>query len=428
MSRPLAVIVLAAGKGTRTKVRSAKVLLPLCGRTLLATVLDTVVGLEPDRTVVVLHHQKDAVERSLADRSGLTVVDQGKPRGTGHAAQVAMEALGDFEGDVVLCYGDMPLLRRETFAALREAATGCAGAILTAYPLDVTGLGRILRDEHGRLCGVREERDCSEVEREIDEINVGVYCYDAARLRSVIGELSDDNVQGELYLTDTVGALLAAGEHVESLVCTDPDEALGVNSLVQLAEARQVMQARILEDHMLSGVLIEDPSTTWIDFGVTIGADTRILPCSVIRRDVVIGERCEVGPFAHLRPGAVLEDGAEIGNYVEVKNSRVGPGTKAKHLTYLGDTEIGAGANIGAGTITANYDGKQKHRTVIEDGAFVGSGTVLVAPTRVGAGAITGAGAIVRRNTEIGAGETWVGVPARPLKKPVSHKEPGGSS
>jgi bifunctional UDP-N-acetylglucosamine pyrophosphorylase/glucosamine-1-phosphate N-acetyltransferase len=434
MTRPLAVIVLAAGKGTRTKVSRPKVLLPLCGRSLLETVLDTVAELEPARTVLVLHHQRERVEASLAGRLGpqagphTVVVDQGDPRGTGHAVQVAMGALAGFEGDVLVCYGDMPLLRTETFAALRAAATGCAGAILTAYPDDVRGLGRILRDEHGRLCGIREERDCSEVEREIDEINVGVYCYDAARLREALAGLSDDNAQGELYLTDTVAGLLAAGGHVETVTCADQDEALGVNSLVQLSQARDVMQMRILEEHLLNGVIIEDPSTTFIDHGVAIGADTRILPCTVIRRGVVIGRDCEVGPFTQLRGGAVLEDGAEVGNFVEVKQTRIGRGSKAKHLTYLGDAEIGERANIGAGTITANYDGRHKHRTVIGDGAFVGSGTVLVAPVRVGRGARTGAGAIVRRNSEIGEGETWVGVPARRLGGPAATPPDGGAS
>ncbi|MDA0373877.1 MAG: NTP transferase domain-containing protein [Planctomycetota bacterium] len=426
MSRPLAVVVLAAGKGTRTKVSLPKVLLPICGRTLLATVLDEVGELGPARTVVVLHHQKDRVEATLADRPGLTIVDQGEPRGTGHAVQVAMQALEGFDGDVLICYGDMPLLSAGTYAELRDAAAGHAASILTAFPDDVAGLGRILRDEDFQLRGIREDRDCSEEERAIDEINVGVYCYDAARLRPALAALSDDNAQGELYLTDTVAHLLEAGESVESVVCEDPTEALGVNSLVQLAEARAVLQTRIHEQHLAAGVLIEDPATTTIDHGVTIGADTVVLPNTVIRIGVRIGSGCEVGPFAHLRDGAVLEDGAAVGNFVEVKKSTLGPGAKAKHLAYLGDAEIGAKANIGAGTITANYDGKNKHRTVVGEGAFVGSGTVLVAPVHVGAGARTGAGAIVTRNAEIGAGETWVGVPARRLGVPVPGDAAGG--
>jgi bifunctional UDP-N-acetylglucosamine pyrophosphorylase/glucosamine-1-phosphate N-acetyltransferase len=419
MNRPLAVLVLAAGLGKRTKVSLPKVMLPLCGRTLLGTVLDEVAALAPARTVVVLHHGKEKVEASLASRGGLTIVDQGAPRGTGHAVQVAMAALEGFEGDVLVCYGDMPLLRGETYAALREARGDAAAALLTALPDDPTGLGRILRDESGAVLGIREERDCSEDERAIEEINVGVYCYDAAALRPALANLSAQNAQGELYLTDTIGNLLAAGHAVETVELDDADEALGVNSLQQLALARAVMQDRILERHLANGVMIEDPATTWIDHDVVIGRDTRVLPCSVIRKGVVIGAGCEVGPFAHLRENAVLEDGAEIGNFVEVKKSRVGRRSKAKHLAYLGDAELGEGVNIGAGTITANYDGKHKHRTVVGDGAFVGSGTVLVAPLQVGKGATTGAGAVVRKNSPVGEGETWVGVPARRLEKPA---------
>ncbi|MBK8975095.1 MAG: bifunctional N-acetylglucosamine-1-phosphate uridyltransferase/glucosamine-1-phosphate acetyltransferase [Planctomycetes bacterium] len=416
MSRPLAVIVLAAGLGKRTKVRFPKVLLPLCGRTLLDTVLDAVAELEPVRTVVVLHHQRELVEKSLAARIGLTVVDQGEPRGTGHAVQVAMAELADFDGDVLVCYGDMPLLTAGTLYDLCEARGDAAVSILTACPPDPSGLGRILRDEDGGFCAIREERDCSDFELDIEEINVGIYCYDAARLRPALEQLSDDNAQGELYLTDTPALLLAAGERVETLELEDVDEALGVNSLLQLAIARSVMQERILEEHMLAGVVVEDPTTTVIEYGVTIGANARILPFTVIRRGVVVGPDCEVGPFSHLRAGTRLEPHAEVGNFVEVKQTTIGAGTKAKHLTYLGDTEIGAHANIGAGTITANYDGKAKHRTVIGDRAFIGSGTVLVAPATVGDGAMTGAGAIVRRHTAIGPGEVWVGVPARRLR------------
>ncbi|HLU40629.1 MAG TPA: NTP transferase domain-containing protein, partial [Planctomycetota bacterium] len=277
MSRPLAVVVLAAGLGKRTKVSLPKVLLPLCGRTLIDTVLDVVAELHPERTVVVLHHHKERVAKAIAGRSGLQIVDQGEPRGTGHAVQVAMESLIGFEGDVMVVYGDCPLITAPTLRALRDARGEAGASVLTAFADDPTGLGRILRDVNGNIVGIREERDCSTSEREIDEINVGLYCYDAAKLRASLQELNTDNAQGELYLTDTIAALLQQGESIESVVCTDPDEALGVNSLVQLASARAVLQARILEEHLLNGVLIDDPASTWIDHGVTIGADTRIL-------------------------------------------------------------------------------------------------------------------------------------------------------
>jgi bifunctional UDP-N-acetylglucosamine pyrophosphorylase/glucosamine-1-phosphate N-acetyltransferase len=419
MSRPLAVLVLAAGLGKRTKSSLPKVLLPLCGRTLLETVLDTVDELGAEHTVVVLHHQRELVEKTLGARletGALTTVDQGSPRGTGHAVQVGMAALPkDFAGDVLIVYGDTPLLTAETLEDLRASRGDAACSMLTAFPDDPTGLGRILRDPQGRLLGIREHRDCDDEELSIEEINAGMYAFDAAALRTVLGELSDDNAQGELYLTDTVGLLLGKGERVESLTIDDEEEIQGVNSLRELALARELMQERILLEHLGNGVRIEDPATTYIDHGVEIGRDTRILPCTVIRTGCVIGEGCEVGPFAHLRNGAVLEDGAEIGNFVEVKKSKLGPGAKAKHLAYLGDAEIGAKANIGAGTITANYDGKAKHRTIVGANAFIGSGTVLVAPTEVGEGATTGAGAIVARKS-VPSGEIWVGVPARRLR------------
>ncbi len=417
MSRPLALIVLAAGLGTRTKVSCPKVLLPICGRTLLGSVLDTAEELQAEQTVLVLHHGKAEVEKSLAGRAGLRIVDQGEPRGTGHAVQVAMAELEGFAGDVMILYGDVPLLRASTLIALR-ATRGDAGAVLlSAFLEDPSGMGRVLRGGGGEFLAVREERDCSEDELLIDEINAGIYVFDAAQLRQVLSKLSDDNAQGEYYLTDTLELTLQGGAAVEVVPVDDPEEVLGVNSLADLSEARAVMQERILLEHLDRGVIIEDPASTYIDHGVEIGANTRILPCTMIRSGVKIGVACEVGPFAHLRAAAVMEDGAEVGNFVEVKKSRIGAGAKAKHLTYLGDASVGPRANIGAGTITANYDGKNKHQTQIGEDAFVGSGTVLVAPSSMAKGSKTGAGAIVTRNTEIGEGEVYIGVPARLLGK-----------
>lgn len=423
MSRPLAVVVLAAGQGKRTKVKIPKVLLPLCGRSLLGTVLDAVAELQPEKTVVVVGHQKEKVEAHVADRPGVTTVDQGTPKGTGHAVQVAAEALKGFDGDVMVTYGDAALITTETLRALREARGAGAMSLLTAIPPDPSGLGRVLRDETGLVTAIREERDCSDAEREIDEINAGFYCFDGARIHEALDSLSDDNAQNEYYLTDTVSFFLGKGQEVHALQTEDETEIAAVNSLDELAVARSIMQLRILEEHMASGVIIDDPYTTYIDHGVAIGAGTRILPCTVIHAGVTIGEECEVGPFAQLRVGAVLDDRAAVGNFVEMKKSRLGPGSKAKHLTYLGDATIGEKANIGAGTITANYDGVGKYPTTIEDGAFIGSGTVLVAPSHVGKNATTGAGAIVTRNTQIGEGEVYVGVPARPLS---SRKEAKG--
>jgi bifunctional UDP-N-acetylglucosamine pyrophosphorylase/glucosamine-1-phosphate N-acetyltransferase len=413
----LAVICLAAGLGKRTKVNMPKVLLPLCGRTLAACVLDATSALGPRHTVMVLHHQKEKVQQALADRQGLKFVDQGKPLGTGHAVKAAMTALADFDGDVIVVYGDCPLMTAPTLQMLRDARGEQACAMLTARPANLSGMGRILRDGKGRLLGIKEERDCTAEELEIDEINPGFYCFDAAALRPALAALRADNAQGEYYLTDVVGHFVDSGAAVQTVEIEDADEALGVNSLADLAVARMVMQERILIEHLQNGVLVVDPSTTFIDHGVTIGADTRILPCTVIGSGVAIGSHCEVGPFAHLRAGTVLEDGAEIGNFVEAKKSHIGAGTPAKHLSYLGDATVGRDANIGAGTITANYDGVNKHATTIGDRCFVGSGTVIVAPSRLGTDSMTGAGAIVKRNSQIGDGEVWVGVPAHLLKR-----------
>ena len=422
MSRPLAVICLCAGLGKRTKVSMPKVLLPLCGRTLGASALAATAPLQPARVVVVVHHQKEKVEAALRDAASgmfarLEFVDQGAPKGTGHAVQVAMQALSDFDGDVLVTYGDCPLITTETLQELRDLRGSSPCSVLTAYPEDPTGLGRIVRDDNGRFTGIREHRDCSPDELAIDEINAGMYCFDAKSLRPALTNLQPNNAQGELYLTDAVESFLRAGRDVPTLECADASEITGVNSLADLAIARTLMQERILLEHLANGVLIVDPTATWIDHGVTIGADTKILPGTIIGTGCRIGCHCEVGPFAHLRAGTVLEDGAEIGNFVEAKKTRVGAGAKAKHLTYLGDATIGPKANIGAGTITANYDGVHKHETKIGARAFIGSGSVLVAPSEVGDDAMTGAGAIVTRGSKVGAAEVWVGVPAKKLKQ-----------
>ena len=255
----------------------------------------------------------------------------------------------------------------------------------------------------------------SREQKEIREVNVGVYAFARADLARFLPRLTDRNAQGEFYLTDLPALLLADGGKVEALQLEDEHEAIGINTIEHLAEARVALQGRILAGHMAAGVYIEDPATTFIDHGVEIGAGTRILPCTVIRAGVQIGRDCEVGPFTHLRAGTTLATGAEVGNFTEAKNAQVGEHTKAKHLSYLGDVTIGHHANIGAGTIVANYDGKKKHRTVIGDRAFVGSGSVLIAPCQVGEGALTGGGAVVTRNSSVPPGAAWVGVPARPL-------------
>ena len=430
------VVILAAGRGTRMASPGPKVLQKLCGRPMLGYVVDQALTLEPSRVLVVVGHGAEAVESYLKDEKAELGTDvdfrcvlQAEQKGTGHAVLVCLDELRQakkdgIEGPVVVLSGDMPLYRAETLDELvtewtAEASDGGA-AILTSEPPDARGFGRILRGDHGGVEAVIEEKDASAEERAIREVNVGVYAFALDALVSGLPQLSSDNAQNEYYLTDMVGLLVGLGKAVRAVFVHNFSEVIGVNTLVHLSEARTEIQMRILERHLAAGVRIEDPATTYIDHGVEIGSGTVILPCTVIRGGVVIGEHCEVGPFTHLRVGTVMKNGAEVGNFTECKQSTVGEGTKAKHLSYLGDVTIGAGANIGAGTIVANYDGTHKHKSIIGDRAFIGSGSILIAPSHVGDGALTGAGAVLRRGTTVEPGQSWVGVPAHPLPKKSS--------
>jgi len=407
-----------------------KVLQQLCGRPMLGYVLDQARALDPARIVVVVGHGGEAVrewvERDEPD-DRVVFVTQAEQKGTGHAVQVCTDEIAKSAGAVVVLYGDMPLLSGASLERLCAARGAAPAAAITTIAEKPRGFGRILRDG-AAFRGVVEEKDASEEQRAIREVNVGVYCFDRATLLDALPRLSNENAQGEYYLTDVLGMVVAGGGVVQTVTLDDPREAIGINTLEHLSEARAGIQERILLDHMAAGVAIEDPATTYIDWGVTIGAGTRILPCTVVRAGVRIGEHCEVGPFTHLRVGTVLEDHAEVGNFTEAKKSTIGSHTKAKHLTYLGDVVIGSETNIGAGTIVANYDGTHKHRTTVGDRAFIGSGSILIAPTHVGNDATTGAGAVVKRDTNIADGEVWVGVPARPLAKKSSTQPAPGDS
>jgi bifunctional UDP-N-acetylglucosamine pyrophosphorylase/glucosamine-1-phosphate N-acetyltransferase len=426
MSSDLSVVILAAGKGTRMKSPRPKVLHPLCGRPMIAWVVELAASIAPERIVLVVGEDGAEVERHARAAAGaipLSCVVQSPQLGTGHAVQVATQALGAPRGRLLVLYGDMPLLRRPSLQALIEAQSrakkgGCS--LMTVLLADPHGFGRILRDERGAFRAIVEERDASDEEREIQETNLGVYCFPSRELHELLPRLARNNAQGELYLTDVAELFVREGRSVEVVELEDETEAVGVNTLAQLAEARWELQVRILEEHMANGVLIEDPATTYVAHGVKIGPGTHILPCTYIHPGVEIGADCEVGPFVQLREGTVLEDEAEVGNFTECKKTRLGRGSKAKHLSYLGDTAVGPGANIGAGTIFANYDGKAKHKTVVGEGAFIGSGTIVVAPNEIGAHSVTGAGAVVTRGAKVGAGETWVGIPARKLEKAAS--------
>jgi bifunctional UDP-N-acetylglucosamine pyrophosphorylase/glucosamine-1-phosphate N-acetyltransferase len=426
------VVILAAGLGKRMKSARPKVLASLCGRPMVAWVVDQALALDPERILLVVGHGADEVEKALVasgQRSRVTLVVQEPQLGTGHALQVCAKALGKDPGRVVVLYGDMPLLRPRSLSELlaaheERAPTGVA--LMTAWPDDPRGFGRIVRDanESASVKKIVEERDASTEERDIGEVNLGVYCFDGRALLDALPRLKNDNKQREYYLTDVVGMFVEQALPAVAVELDDQDEAIGVNTLAHLAEARWALQVRILETHMENGVYVEDPATTYIDHGVDIGVGTKILPCTVIRAGVKIGAGCEVGPFTQLRAGTVLDDGAEVGNFTECKNARIGAHAKAKHLAYIGDATIGAKTNIGAGTIFANYDGVAKHKTMVGERAFMGSGTIVVAPNSIGDGATTGAGAVITRNAAVGRGEVWVGVPARKLeKRPKSRDE-----
>ncbi|MEU1888669.1 bifunctional UDP-N-acetylglucosamine diphosphorylase/glucosamine-1-phosphate N-acetyltransferase GlmU [Micromonospora sp. WMMD987] len=441
MSQPhrRTVVVLAAGEGKRMKSALPKVLHPLLGRTLLGHVLAAAGPLRADRTVVVVGHGADQVRAHLAEVApDATGVLQAEQLGTGHAVRIALDAVPDATGTVVVINGDVPLLRTGTVEALVAAheGEGAAATVLAAEVPDPTGLGRIVRDAAGRLEQIVEERDATPAQRALREINAGIYAFDLARLRAALGKLSTDNDQGEEYLTDVFGLLFSAGEPVGVHVAADHVETLGCNDRVELAGLRGLLRDRVNEAWMRTGVTILDPATTWIDVTVSVGrdavldqntqlrgatvvgaeavvgpdvtlVDTVVGPAATVLRSHAVGAEvgpgASVGPYAYLRPAARLAEKAKVGTFVEVKNSDVGPGAKVPHLSYVGDATIGAKANIGAATIFVNYDGVNKHRTVVGDGAFVGCDTNLIAPVEVGAGAYVAAGSALSQDVPPGA-------------------------
>ncbi len=411
-----AAVILAAGKGTRMRSDLPKVLHPVCNRPMFKYVLDIVRGLRITDSAIVLGYKHEEVAKQL--EPGWSTVVQREQKGTADAVARALPALKGFSGDILVLYGDTPLLKARTLARLlahhrryRPAAT-----ILTARMQDPSGYGRIIRDGAGAVTGIVEEKDADEFQKRIDEINTGIIVFDSKKLAQSLKKVRPNNRKKEYYLTDTIGILAGEGESVESVEAESAKEALGVNSRVELAEANSEMRGRINEAHMKNGVTIIDPATAYISFDAKIGCDTVIYPFTVIEKDVKIGSHCSVGPFCRIRPGTRLNDNVAVGNFIEISRSHFKNGTKAKHFGFIGDARIGSGANIGAGTVTANYDGVHKNITRIGDKAFIGSDTVLVAPSAVGKGAKTGAGAVVVKK-KIPAGNIFVGVPAKPIKR-----------
>ncbi|MDH2428730.1 bifunctional UDP-N-acetylglucosamine diphosphorylase/glucosamine-1-phosphate N-acetyltransferase GlmU [Sphaerisporangium sp. TRM90804] len=437
--RPAAVIVLAAGEGTRMKSAKPKVLHELCGRALVDHMLAAARGLAPERLIVVIGHAREQMREHLAATGAdAHPVVQEEQNGTGHAVRTVLEAVGTINGTILVTYGDTPLLRTETLSGLlaTHGAEGNAVTVLTAEVPDPTGYGRIVRDASGAVLEIVEHKDATPEQRAINEMNSGVYAFDGLLLADAVKRVSSANAQGEEYLTDVLSILREDGHRVGAHVAADHVEVEGVNDQVQLAFARRVLNDRVLRDHMRAGVTIVDPATTWVDVGVTIEPDAVVHPGSQLHGRTAVGARaqvgpattltdtvvgagavvrnavCEgaeigpdasVGPFAYLRPGTVLGRKAKAGAYVEMKNARVGAGSKVPHLTYVGDATIGEGTNIGAASVFVNYDGVDKHHTTIGDHVRVGSDNMLVAPVAIGDGAYTAAGSVITNDVPPGA-------------------------
>lgn len=424
-------VVLAAGQGTRMKSGLYKVLHPVCGKPMVEHVIDHIQGLGADRIVTVVGHGAEAVEETLGQKSEYVL--QQEQLGTAHAVQQAEALIGSLEGTTLVVCGDTPLIRSETMEALiaHHLTTGAKATILTAHADDPTGYGRIIRGEDGQVLRNVEQKDATEEEKKVTEINTGTYCFDNKALFETLKKVKNDNAQGEYYLPDVVGILQSEHARVSAFVTDDFSETLGVNDRVVLAEAESVMRRRIAEKHMRNGVTIINPDNTYISAAAEIGRDTLLQPGTMIEGLTVIGENCTIGPnsqivnseigdgtsvhssvvlaskigadttigpFAHIRPESALGDKVRIGNFVEVKKSTIGDGSKASHLSYIGDAEVGSGVNFGCGTIVVNYDGKHKHVTTVDDDAFIGCNSNLIAPVKIGKGAYVAAGSTISEN------------------------------
>ncbi len=416
MKKTIAVI-LAAGRGTRMKSDTPKVLHEILGKPMISYVTGAVSGAAVKDIVVVTGFGSDKVKDFFHGTKVKTAV-QKRLLGSADAVSAARREISR-SSNVLVVYGDTPLVTKETLKRLIEKhkSSGASLTLLTAVLKNPAGYGRVIRDTGGRIVKIAEESEVREYKKEIREINVGTCIFSQPDLLEALKDIGRDNSRREYYLTDAVKILAARQKKVESISMENLDEMIGINSRVELARATDVMKKRIMEELMVRGVTIEDPATTTIYPDVSIGKDTVIYPNTIIESDVRIGAKCHIGPFARLRAGTRIGDKSEIGNFVELVRTSVAESTKVKHHTYLGDATVGKFVNIGAGTITANYDGRNKNKTFIGDGSFIGVGAILIAPVKVGKKALVGAGAVILRGTIVKDGATMVGVPAKILRR-----------
>ena len=408
----LRTIILAAGKGTRMKSDVPKVLHEVCGRAVIEYVIDVARAAGSLKTYIVLGHKMDEVKEHLEE--DLIVVAQKKLLGTADAVRSAEKYFRNFNGDVLILCGDTPLLHSATIKNIvnKHRRSRAACTFLTAVVHNPQGYGRIIRGEQGPVVAIREDKDAEGLERNIAEINVGVYCFQSKFLFQALKEVKLNPKKREFYLTDTIENFSQKNLKIETVETLEPVEGMGINTKEDLAITQDAMRQRILRDFMLQGITVVDPATTYIDASVKIGQDTVIKPFTFIEGNVRIGRRCKIGPFARLRPGTRIGNNVEVGNFTEVSRTKVGHHTLVKHFSFLGDAVIGSRVNIGAGTVTANFDGTNKNTTQILDQAFIGSDSILVAPVKIGTRAVTAAGSVITRGKNVPDGSVAMGVPA----------------
>lgn len=416
MNKDIKAVILAAGKGTRMKSNTPKVLHQIFGKPLLGYVLDNVKNITNEAFVIVGHHAEEVTEFVEKNYSAAKTVLQSPQLGTGHAVSMVCPSLDNFDGQVIILCGDTPLITEKTLTEFIEYhnSNNSDLTVMSTIFENPTNYGRIIRENNNSLKCIVEEKDATPEQKAVKEVNAGIYCLNWSKIKPAFSQLTSNNAQGEYYLTDIIAWGKKNSLNVNAYILENSDEIYGINSRLNLAEATRIMNERKLHNLMVEGVTIVDPSSTWISEDTKIGADTIIYPSTYIEGKNKIGKNCKIGPCAHLRGDVEIDDNCKIGNFVEVKKAKIGHNTNAGHLSYIGDSEFGSHINIGAGTITANYDpiSKKKSKTVLKDNVKIGSNTVLVAPVEIGEGTNVGAGSVITKNI----GEWALGITRAPLR------------